>query len=157
MSRLAISRLTLHEHDERRHTQGGGFIAAITDGLRWDAGAVQLRLLSGRFVMAAYDVPGGAVGVLLSRCKLTQGVRPVARLPYLLTATAPMLMLAGPTPHSTLCPASVATCNAARTLHFTHDRNLNLEITLTLSAAKARKSVACGMQAICLTVLHNIW
>ena len=49
----------------------------MTDGLRWDAGAVQLRLLSGRFIMAAYDVPGSDVGVLLSRCKSAEGVRHV--------------------------------------------------------------------------------
>ena len=53
--------------------QGGGFIAAVTDGLRWDAGAMQLRLLSGRFIMAAYDVPVPAVGSLMSRCKLMHG------------------------------------------------------------------------------------
>ena len=53
--------------------QGGGFIAAVTDGLRWDAGAVQLRLLSGRFIMAAYDVPAPAVASLMSRCKQAHG------------------------------------------------------------------------------------
>ncbi len=53
--------------------QSGGFVAAVTDGLRWDAGAVQLRLLSGRFIMAAYNVPAPAVSSLMSRCKATHG------------------------------------------------------------------------------------
>ena len=53
--------------------QSGGFVAAVTDGLRWDAGAMQLRLLSGRFIMAAYDVPAPAVGSLMSRCIAMHG------------------------------------------------------------------------------------
>ena len=69
----------------------------MTDGMRWDAGAVQLRLLSGRFIMAAYDVPGGAVRVLLSRCKLTQGVRPADECPYFVNLKGTMLVLACPT------------------------------------------------------------
>ncbi len=53
--------------------QSGGFIAAVTDGLRYDAGAVQLRLLSGRFITAAYNVPAAALGSLMSRCKAMHG------------------------------------------------------------------------------------
>ena len=37
--------------------QGGGFIASVPDGLRWDAGAVQLQLLCGVAVLGYYDVP----------------------------------------------------------------------------------------------------
>ena len=55
--------------------QGGGFIAAVVDGLRWYAGAVQLRLLSGSFVMAAYNLPGPAVGILVSHCQPGHGVQ----------------------------------------------------------------------------------